>query len=492
MTSPTGYGQQQQRPCAPAQADAPSNSLGNVSLNEPPCQPAEPPRAQQAPPPPPHNTLPLLLLLVHPPLLLSTDAGSSEPGKAAASAASARRSAESQATLDKWCDTVGMIVANRTAGDSAVLTALGDGLASNGWIEAAHICYLLSPQTSLANGLGSPGSRVVLIGSMPSPVTGIYLESLKLVEFVFSLAPTVKGLDAFVGLPHLQAFRLYHACALADAGHIPQALEYTEAIVNTFKLATKPNPFYHLRLVAQVKILGERLTAAPGTRKVAKQAMNGQSIGPFSHYSSISPGSTSGSAPRSALVSEGARPPDSGALVTAEPEQAAALARSAARQARTVQDAPRSLFVPRRLCRLRLQPHCASALTVVHSTPPAHRSPAGPLAAGASADAETGPTVAQNLTASPSSKSDAGSQRPHFAAVDEPLAEDDLGFISPMAQYTPSVSPSPSFNRPSAAGQPMSHRRMTAEVGRGRRSHPWRGPLAAAIRPRRVVVSLHL
>jgi hypothetical protein len=42
-------------------------------------------------------------------------------------------------TLASWRDTVGMIVANRTAGDSAALTALGDALASNGWIQASHV-----------------------------------------------------------------------------------------------------------------------------------------------------------------------------------------------------------------------------------------------------------------------------------------------------------------------------------------------------------------
>lgn len=44
-----------------------------------------------------------------------------------------------ESTLESWRDTVGMIVANRTAGDSAALTALGDALAANGWTEAAHV-----------------------------------------------------------------------------------------------------------------------------------------------------------------------------------------------------------------------------------------------------------------------------------------------------------------------------------------------------------------
>lgn len=45
----------------------------------------------------------------------------------------------------------------------------------------------------------------------------------ELVEFAFSLAPAVKGQEQFAGFPHLQAFRLFHATQLADAGHVSQA-----------------------------------------------------------------------------------------------------------------------------------------------------------------------------------------------------------------------------------------------------------------------------
>lgn len=182
----------------------------------------------------------------------------------------------------------------------------------------------------------------------------------ELVEFALSLVPTAKGQEPFIGFPHLQAFRLYHAFCLADSGHVSQAqrlvlfldsfrllaadlltVSYTDAIANTVKLTTKPSPFYHAGLIAQVKALSDRLVAAPGhdksgswiTRKVpkptidslwntlegsfskfvagegevsakevfkaeaAKQGTAG-AIGPFTHYSSISPGSTSGTLSR--------------------------------------------------------------------------------------------------------------------------------------------------------------------------------------------------
>lgn len=41
--------------------------------------------------------------------------------------------------LAKWQETVALIVANRTVGDSAALSALGDTLKANGWLDAAHV-----------------------------------------------------------------------------------------------------------------------------------------------------------------------------------------------------------------------------------------------------------------------------------------------------------------------------------------------------------------
>jgi hypothetical protein len=45
----------------------------------------------------------------------------------------------SESVLEKWQETAAMIIANRTLGDSAALTALGDALMANGWLDAAHV-----------------------------------------------------------------------------------------------------------------------------------------------------------------------------------------------------------------------------------------------------------------------------------------------------------------------------------------------------------------
>lgn len=86
--------------------------------------------------------------------------------------------------------------------------------------------YLLSPQTSPVGGAGSPAARVVLYGSpgpqaMPNfwkdPDPVIFSE---IVEFALSLATPAKGQEAFVGLPHLQPYRLIRAAYLAELGHM--------------------------------------------------------------------------------------------------------------------------------------------------------------------------------------------------------------------------------------------------------------------------------
>ncbi|BGP48551.1 hypothetical protein JCM10450v2_004427 [Rhodotorula kratochvilovae] len=443
-------------------------------------------------------------------------------GNGAASSPLSRVPSESahlpENTLEKWQDTVGMIVANRTAGDSGALTSLGDALNANGWTDAAHICYLLSPQTSLAMGLGLPGSRITLLGSNPTAADhGIDLESIQLtelVEFALSLVPTIKGHEPFVGFPHLQAFRLYHAAALADAGHTAQAHKYTEAIVNTLKLATKPSPFYHPRLVAQIKALSERLSASPGakeggswiTRKVPRptvnslwstfeggfnkfvagddepnaqqlaakaevqKATNGQAVGAFSHFSSISPGSTSGTLSRAQSSTDLASAnllhavPPARPLSAQRPVSPLAAPPHQQHQSPSQHQSPG----PPPVKRAPFKTHHARSSSLGAfagydynpTAPPPWQSYTPPtLKRGPNGETPEGPRIAEGgFTASPQQERDAprSARRPQFAAVDEQLREDESGFISPMAHLTPSVSPAP----PASRAQ-QTHRRMT-------------------------------
>ncbi|KAJ7109395.1 Sec23-binding domain of Sec16-domain-containing protein [Mycena epipterygia] len=166
-------------------------------------------------------------------------------------------------SLASWADTVAMMLSNpMTADTSAALTALGDQLLSHQWVEAAHACYLLSPQTSPVGGIGNPSARIVLLGSRsPQVWPSFYKDSdpvifTEILEFSLSLAPPVKGQDAFYGLPHLQAYRFIRAMALAELGEVQLANRYCEAITASFSRAS---PYFTGALLDQLKALSDRI-----------------------------------------------------------------------------------------------------------------------------------------------------------------------------------------------------------------------------------------
>ncbi|PCH38075.1 hypothetical protein WOLCODRAFT_161281 [Wolfiporia cocos MD-104 SS10] len=168
--------------------------------------------------------------------------------------------------LGRWADTVAMIYTSpMTLEISSTLTALGDQLAANHWYEAAHTCYLLSPQTSPMGGIGS-SSRIILVGSHSPSVSPIFAKDTdpiifsEIAEFAMSLSTPAKGQEAFAGLPHLQPYRLIRAVALAEMGHVQLAHRYCEAIsscLNRFQSYANPT------FVEQLRGLSDRLTATP-------------------------------------------------------------------------------------------------------------------------------------------------------------------------------------------------------------------------------------
>ncbi|KAA1138065.1 hypothetical protein PGTUg99_027564 [Puccinia graminis f. sp. tritici] len=249
--------------------------------------------------------------------------------------------------LHQWRSVVAMTISNRVPGSTPFLLRLGDTLLTNGRTYAAHITYLLSnglmPQLSLENG-----NRISLLGSptMSNPDRpGLDLEAVMLtevLEFALSLSPVPKNVEQFIGIPHLQAYRLALGLEYATFGLVDRANKYCEALAATLKLATKPCPFYHAPLFDQIKALSGRLSATPladkGSSWIARKmprptldnvwqtlegrvhkfvagdddegsnqaastsigsaSQNNKVLGPFSHYSSISPGSVSGSVSR--------------------------------------------------------------------------------------------------------------------------------------------------------------------------------------------------
>ncbi|KAF8590610.1 hypothetical protein K439DRAFT_1611986 [Ramaria rubella] len=177
-------------------------------------------------------------------------------------------------SLAKWQETAAMMIFSQKSGDSAALTALGDYLAANLWVEAAHACYLLSPRTSSLGGAGAPSVRIVLVGcESPNTLRNFHKDLdvtifSEIVEFALSLSPS-KGQDGFGGLPHLQAYKLIRASHLAEMGHVEAANRYCEAIGSTIRASNRGSQFYTPTFIGELKNLSDRLTAAPQMDKTA-------------------------------------------------------------------------------------------------------------------------------------------------------------------------------------------------------------------------------
>ncbi|KAG1808527.1 Sec23-binding domain of Sec16-domain-containing protein [Suillus variegatus] len=159
--------------------------------------------------------------------------------------------------LSKWPELVSSMVSSPVSPEwSAALTALGDYLVSHQQVEAAHVCYLLSPQTSPIGGIGSPSGRIVLIGSQnPHAWPSFYKDTdpiilSEITEFAFSLKSVTKGQEPFHGLPHLQAYKLIRASYLAEIGEIQAASRYCEAITAAM---THPSHYLNSVLIEQLK-----------------------------------------------------------------------------------------------------------------------------------------------------------------------------------------------------------------------------------------------
>ncbi|KAH7094114.1 Sec23-binding domain of Sec16-domain-containing protein, partial [Auriculariales sp. MPI-PUGE-AT-0066] len=176
--------------------------------------------------------------------------------------------------LGKWQDIAATIVSNRVPGNSNGLTALGDTLAGHKWIEAAHVCYLLSRSTSTISGCSNTSSpRLVLVSSAnPSKTHNFSKDSdpfifSEILEYALSFVSTTPGQEPFHGFPHLQSYRLLHAWQLVEMGRDKLAQRYCDAIASTLRTINRGSPFFTLTFLEQLKELTERLVAAPQLEK---------------------------------------------------------------------------------------------------------------------------------------------------------------------------------------------------------------------------------
>ncbi|KAJ4487935.1 Sec23-binding domain of Sec16-domain-containing protein [Lentinula aciculospora] len=258
-------------------------------------------------------------------------------------------------SLSKWAEIVAMMLSGSVSAEtSATLTALGDQLAGNGWTEAAHVCYLLSPQTSTVAGSQHPSARIVLVGARNPHLFSNFLSDpdpiilSEIHEFALSLAPVSKGQELFGGLPHLQVYRFIRAVCLAELGEVSIANRYCEAITVSMN---RPSPYYTNVMLERLKGLSDRIVGVTQAdkggswmgSKLAKPSLDGFGgwlegrfaklvtgdmesptatehqrekpdergfVGPFSHYSTISSTTTSTTpSPQSSVVNLNAYAP---------------------------------------------------------------------------------------------------------------------------------------------------------------------------------------
>ncbi|MCJ1390724.1 vesicle coat component [Xylographa bjoerkii] len=168
--------------------------------------------------------------------------------------------------LDRWRETLSLILSNRSADDSNALLALGGLLANYGRIEAAHICYIFSKSPGLFGGPDDPQASIALLGAdhVKQPFDyGRDIDSILLTEIYEYAFAVLAPSSAPTIAPHLQAHKLNHALMLAEYGYRDEAQQYCDAVMNVLKATTKPSPYYHAQLFSSLDDLTSRLRQAP-------------------------------------------------------------------------------------------------------------------------------------------------------------------------------------------------------------------------------------
>ncbi|KAK3822367.1 MAG: Sec23-binding domain of Sec16-domain-containing protein, partial [Linnemannia gamsii] len=169
------------------------------------------------------------------------------------------------ASLGQWRDTLVMILSNRTAGDQTAISSLGDLLMKEGWVEAAQICYLLSPQNSVHSGPDAQGNRLVLIGADANPHASFpfykNVEAFQKTE-IYEFACALRSAGATGGLPFLQAYKLVYVWTLVEWGMFSEAGRYLVSMEAIVKSQPKGSPYYNIVFLERLKDITDRLSGS--------------------------------------------------------------------------------------------------------------------------------------------------------------------------------------------------------------------------------------
>ena len=196
--------------------------------------------------------------------------------------------------LDKWKETLSLVLNNRSPGDQGALLALGRLLQDYGRVEAAHICYLFARTAStstLFGGADDPLASVVLLGAdhKKQPFDFARDHEAILLTEVYEFATLVLPGAVTTFMPYLSAYKLRRASLLADSGFKAEAQSYCDALMATMK-STKAPAYYHPTFLGELEDFSNRLKQAPvqtsgsWMAKLSSDKVSGSILSKFSSF----------------------------------------------------------------------------------------------------------------------------------------------------------------------------------------------------------------
>ena len=171
--------------------------------------------------------------------------------------------------LDRWRETLSLILNNRSADDHQALAALGGLLARYGRVEASHICFMFSRapgRSPIFAGADDPSATMVLLGADHRNNASNYFqdEDTILLTEVYEFAISVLSASPnSASMPHFQAYKLQRALVLADNGHRTESQAYCDAISAISKSTTKASPYFGPQFFEVLEELSRRLKQTP-------------------------------------------------------------------------------------------------------------------------------------------------------------------------------------------------------------------------------------
>src|SRR6201999_663830 len=171
--------------------------------------------------------------------------------------------------LNRWKETLSLVLNNRSQGDHQALAVLGKLLQDYNRIEAAHICYIFSRNPQRPPLFGGPDEEhasIVLLGANHRAQRSDFgrdQDAVSLTE-IYEYAPSILAAGAPLSfMPHLSVFKLQRATLLSDEGLKAEAQSYCDAIAATLGKSSKISPYYHPLFLSELDDLSNRLKQTP-------------------------------------------------------------------------------------------------------------------------------------------------------------------------------------------------------------------------------------